>query len=408
MKKLFFVSAGCILVAQIFSVVAYSLVPSLKALLLDTSGATAAQIALIGTTLPMLFGLVLTPIIGIASDRLRTRFGRRKPFLMLSAPFVFLALLAIGWHDALPFGSHLAVLGGALLMFHLFALIPEGVIYYLIADAIPAEFMGRFYGVNASVSTLFAALFSWFCLDYSVKTPKIAVIIFGALYLVVFFGILPWIKEQKEYSEAQRCPFVPLDFAKETFGQKVFLCMFLCGGLNQASSVLRTMFTLLFATKDLGLTTELIGKIGGAGAVLALPAMLICGAMIDRFHPYKVYLSGSIAVILASLAGYFCINGAMSYTIFALLTCAAYAVQGTAYAPLLMRIFPKERYGQFYSVNSIVCTLIVIAASAIGGKATDILGYRIIFLWDFAFTTLATIILVRGVRKLEIAATTRP
>ena len=389
-----------------FSVVAYSLVPSLKALLLDAAGATSAQIALIGTTLPMVFGLVLTPLIGISSDRLRTRFGRRKPFLLLSAPFVFLALLAIGWHDSLPFGSHLAVLGGALLLFHQFALIPEGVIYYLIADAIPTEFMGRFYGINASVSTLFAAVFSWLFLDFSVKSPKIAVLLFGVLYLVTFFGILPWIKERTEYSDEQR--FVPFGFVKETFGQRLFVCMFLCGGLNQASSVLRMMFTLLFATKDLGLSTDLLGKIGGAGGALAVPAMLICGAMIDRFNPYKIYMAGSIAVIFASLAGYFGVHGAVSYAVFALLTCVAYAVQGTAYAPLLMRVFPKERYGQFYSVNSIVCTLIVIAASAIGGKATDILGYRIIFLWDFAFTTLATIILVRGVRKLEIAATTRP
>ena len=61
----------------------------------------------------------------------------------------------------------------------------------------------------------------------------------------------------------------------------------------------------------------------------------------------------AVCVILVSLGGFFFIHSEKSYLLFALLTTTAYAIQGIAYAPLLMRIFPLERYGQFYSVNKV-------------------------------------------------------
>jgi len=43
--------------------------------------------------------VVLGPMIAIQSDRHRGRYGRRRPFLLGSTPFVVLALLLIGGSD---------------------------------------------------------------------------------------------------------------------------------------------------------------------------------------------------------------------------------------------------------------------------------------------------------------------
>lgn len=44
-----------------------------------------------------LSGLVMQPIVGIIADRSKSRWGRRRPFMVGGAFVVSLALLAMGW-----------------------------------------------------------------------------------------------------------------------------------------------------------------------------------------------------------------------------------------------------------------------------------------------------------------------
>lgn len=403
--RLMGISYACILSAQLFSVVAYSLVPSLKSILLDRVGATSTQIAVIGTTLPQIFAFFLMPVIGIWSDRLRCRWGRRRPFLYASLPFVVLSVIGIGWYDRIAPGAGLPALAFCILAFHLFALIPEGVLYYLIADVIPQNMMGRFYGVNAAFSAGFAAAFSYFFLGYSLENRQTAVLLFSGLLAAAFLTLLPFVKEKDTYTNASApAPIWSREsrgILMETFASRLFVCTFLCGGINQASTLLRMMFTLLFTTKELGMSANAVGRIGGLSGAFSALVMMLCGVLIDKFRPLRIYLIGSLCVILVSLGGFFFITSEKTYLIFAFLTTTAYAIQGIAYAPLLMRIFPLERYGQFYSVNTMVTLLILAVASAVGGRMTDLFGYRVIFLWDFVFTCLATLILIFGCRGVR-------
>jgi hypothetical protein len=56
-------------------------------------------------------------------------------------------------------------------------------------------------------------------------------------------------------------------------------------------------------------------------------------------------------------------------------------------------LFPGGRYGQFSSANALINSLFLIAANWGGGWAVDRFGYRFIFIWDFLFTCLATLLL---------------
>lgn len=42
-------------------------------------------------------GLLMQPIVGVLSDRCTSRFGRRRPFLILGSIVVIFSLLVIGW-----------------------------------------------------------------------------------------------------------------------------------------------------------------------------------------------------------------------------------------------------------------------------------------------------------------------
>lgn len=73
-----------------------------------------ASKALIGVlmTLDNWLALTITPIVGMLSDRTRTRLGRRIPYLLVGAPVaaVFMALIPLGWATSLALFVAFAVM----------------------------------------------------------------------------------------------------------------------------------------------------------------------------------------------------------------------------------------------------------------------------------------------------------
>lgn len=56
----------------------------------------------------------------------------------------------------------------------------------------------------------------------------------------------------------------------------------------------------------------------------------------------------------------------------------------------MVNIVPNEKFGQFASANSVMNCIIMIFASLMGGYVTDRFGYRVMFIWDFVLTVVAT------------------
>jgi solute carrier family 45, member 1/2/4 len=44
-----------------------------------------------------LSGLIMQPLVGVVSDRSKSRWGRRRPFMMAGAVMVGACLLILGW-----------------------------------------------------------------------------------------------------------------------------------------------------------------------------------------------------------------------------------------------------------------------------------------------------------------------
>src|SRR6056297_3575332 len=47
------------------------------------------------TTIDNIFAILMLPVIGAMSDQTRTKFGRRKPYIMVGAPFAALFFVLI-------------------------------------------------------------------------------------------------------------------------------------------------------------------------------------------------------------------------------------------------------------------------------------------------------------------------
>ena len=385
------------LASQVLGLICWSLVPMLGPILLDRAGATPAWIGIAVGTFPQSVTLILTPWISVCSDRTRTRFGRRLPYLWFSAPLMALALIVLGYGQ-----SSILLCSGALLLFALASLVPSTLLYCLFPDVLPLSVMGRFMAWNGAGASLVAAGFHYWGLAWA--TEHLWASVWGGAGLYLLSMALLFLVREKDYvpvplREVRRgvCRTVweeTAGYFRECFHDRLFVWLFLCLGLNQASMILRTMFSVLLATKDLEMSMGEYGRVSGVSAVLGAVAALGVGAWVDRSRPAKVYGIGSCLVSLVSLLGWFLVRTPDLYALFALLTAVAYAVQSTAYAPLLMSAFPAEKYGQYSSANSTISTLMVMGGASLGGWLTTRFGFRLMFLWDSLFTALGLLALV--------------
>ena len=64
-------------------------------LFLKREGASDTVMAILLSSLPPLLGMILGPIVSYRSDRLRSRWGRRIPFLIIPTPIAALAMVGI-------------------------------------------------------------------------------------------------------------------------------------------------------------------------------------------------------------------------------------------------------------------------------------------------------------------------
>ena len=208
LPKLLLVSVLMILSCLAVALVCYNLVPNVKPILLDRVNASAEDIALILGTIPQVINFILCPLISTMSDRTRTRFGRRIPYLLISAPLLVISLLSIAWYQeitefvircvplladypATPFW----VLAVLMLIFQILYLFPGSVVYYLIADVIPSEYIGRYMAISSGCTSALTAGFCWYILKYAFSDMKLTFCIIGVFYLITYLLLFRYVKE---------------------------------------------------------------------------------------------------------------------------------------------------------------------------------------------------------------------
>lgn len=401
-----------------YNIAGFAIVPTLLPVFLSDYGMSNQNIAIIAGSIPAVMNMVLNPLISTASDRTRTRWGRRRPFLLLSCPPIFLTLLITGWapeigtflHRLLPGGTlsatavivAVAVVGGTL--FQLVNLFTGTVYFYLFPDVIPREVMGRFMSVVQVNSTVAASAFHFFLLKYAREHAQWVYTAVALAYLITMLLMCALVREgeypppnvRQRHSESVFRHFwgLILMYIRECFGHPFYLALFIGVALTQVSTTCRNLFNLLFALRELGMDESQYGKVVGVGGFVALAAVIGSGVILDRVMPLLVFMGTGLLVLILNVFGYFFVTGYYSFYVIGVLTVTIYAVQFVSIGLSFVKLFPPEKYGQFSSANASCSCLFMVIGSYFGGKAVEIFGYRVMFIWDFVFTLIATAILL--------------
>src|SRR5205814_1242071 len=134
--------------------------PNSMPLQLDRLGVPKEWIGYTMGTAGAVINMSFVPVVSFRSDRTRTRWGRRIPYLLFTLPPLCLFLSVLGFSDQIgaairasswPAKLHLApitliliVMGVLILLYDVFNVFVNSIYWYLFRDVIPTPFLGRF------------------------------------------------------------------------------------------------------------------------------------------------------------------------------------------------------------------------------------------------------------------------
>jgi maltose/moltooligosaccharide transporter len=356
-----------------FTVMLLEQPPALGVLLSYANGATNTQLALFNT-FGGIVGIWINPFFSTWSDRTRTPWGRRRPFLFWSTPPLALSVAAMPYmptlyyhlahfHPAFAhFFQHFPINGAVLLLFaETFALgVFNGVVLaifsYLYWDVVPENVLGRWTAVTKVITALCGLVWNFFLLGLAQHHMK-SVCLGIAIFCLTVYLVSLWKVKEGEYPPPDEHKkggiLAPLrSYFVECFSDTYYLWIFF-GFCLQAQSRLGDNLKQRFIMVDLHLPWDIIGKINTIPSVLIIALGFYFGSMVDRLHPVRLMPPTYFAWALTCLGSYFFINGAWSYLFWSTLTQLAIFANNITYGALLVEIFPREKLGQFASANQL-------------------------------------------------------
>jgi MFS family permease len=411
-----------------------AVVPSILPIKLKALGASNTTMALIMSTLPGILNATICPWVSFWSDRYRSRWGRRIPFILFTLPFLTMFLILLGfsqqigtWVHTLAFAKSgmfsattvtVCIIGVFTVGFNFFNMFVNSVYWYFFNDVVPQQYIGQFLGLFRVVGGLAGSLYSIFIFKYAESHMTLIYVGIALLYFVGFGVMCLRVKEgdyppPPEYVDGRKGFWAGMKtFCVECFSLRFYWFMF---GMTTFSAIGGSAgFMNIFWFRDVGMTLEQVGWVSGVAGVIGLCLTYPAGFVADKYHPLRVLLTMKlIGVVVYPLYLAFLLFNMPPQTAFhyyfaiSLVNLPAGILYSASAFPTEMRIFPKERFGQFCSAQAMIRSIGVIFGGIMAGVVFDLIknyyggsdfAYRWIPAWTLSFEVLSFLCLVNVYR----------
>lgn len=355
-------------------------------------------IGAIMVSLPQVLNTILNPVISTASDRYRSRWGRRRPFMMVATPFIGILLCVIGFSPDIGKWLYHAGLGqatgwslGAITvgviavtigLFRIAELFVGTLFYYLFNDVVPQKVIARFLALFKVVGAGAGALYNYFVFQHALTHMRVIFVAAGLLYFVGFMMMCLRVKEG-EYPPPpprpaeRRTPWAVVRmYAAECLQQRLYILLYLHVMVWSMSGACEVFG--VFLNLSLGMTLKQIGTItaavGVASSVLAYPA----GMLADRVHPMRLMILLKLGIAIAAPLNFVWLftHYTPSVNFWILVTLSVISLPmnllySATLMPLYMRLYPREQFGQFCSFMAVCHAAVGVVAGLVGGLYID-------------------------------------
>jgi len=367
-------------------------------------------------TLDNVAAFFLLPLIGVWSDRVWTRLGRRMPFILVLAPIAIAAFVLIpvtvrmippelsGQVDRLgtPLALFMTTIGVFLLAMASF----RTPVIALMPDLTPSPLRSQANGVinlMGGVGTLIATLGSGFLYSMGHAVPFI---FGGVLMAVAVLMLLFFVKEPREFETAaheeeglgalrgiQRIS--PEARRSLTFLMGAIFCWFV--GYNAVETFLSS-----YGVSELGMSTGQAPLLMGVASLAFLAFAIPAGYIAGRLGRRRTIISGLAIFGVLLVANFFLRNPALIWPIMAI-GGMGWALVNINSLPMVVDTAASDAdLGTYTGLYYIASQLAAVAGPTINGYIVEWFGgdYNMIFVVTPAFFLLA-ILCMLGVTKGE-------
>jgi hypothetical protein len=403
-----------------------TVIPSILPLKLKSLDASNKFMGLIITTIPSAMNFMINPIVSFRSDRYRSKWGRRIPFLFWATPFVTLFLILMGfseeisvpcraflsrWVDLSPKTVVLSLITLLMICFQFFNMFISSVYYYLFNDVVPKEYLARCMALFRVVGSAAGSLYSFFIYKYAATHMQLIFLFAGILYFIAFM-MMCWKVKEGSYpppppniGEKRGILASAKTYIVECFTHRYYWCFFLLSSSWQVASCIN-VFSVFLYRDSLGLDLDQLGKIGGIAGFVTTLLLYPAGMLSDRYHPIRIIgLTIFFSLLTAPVGLIYLFWDFTPHTILwitIIMTCITLPINVlyvAAALPMYMKLLPQERYGQFGSADAMIRSITTIIFGVLAGVFIDCMKqwygdpwcYRLIPIWTIVFQTIAMI-----------------
>lgn len=334
---------------------------------------------------------------GVLSDRTRSRFGRRSPWLIASSLTATVALIGTGILPTAP------LIIAAYAVFQLSTGTFVSVLGALIPDHVPAHVVGRasaYAGVGFLLGQTIAGVVAGAFITHPYQ-GLIAVpwtIVAAAVLLAIFIhdtahpALTP---PEKASFLRDLIPPASTDFWLAFAGRFLFLL-----GIVTVS-----LFQLFTLTDYLHLTTAKAGEVISISTaifgILGFASVIVAGPLSDRIGRRKPFVVGAPLLAAAGLAPVILAPSLSTYLIFFAVSGVAFGSYVAVDQALMVAVLPNpDRAARDLGFLTIGQTLPGVVAPLLGGILATTLGYGAIFVASLVIVLLAGISIL-GIRSVK-------
>jgi maltose/moltooligosaccharide transporter len=360
----------------------------------------APSLALFIMTWDNIINMFVQPWVGAKSDQTWNRFGRRKPWILLGAPIALLGFVFI------PVAQSILAIAVFILITNFgMALFRSPTISWL-GDLFDPNDRSKANGVinlMGGVGGLLAyfgggMLFNSF--------GRVAPFIAGAIaMLVALIIVLLFVKEPQQIAnEGQEKQAGVLDNLKTIYNNSDKSGFWVLLGILLWFMAFNALETGLssFAVFTLGMQAGTASIYAGLVTISFILFSVPAGFLGTRYGRGPIIRIGLIGLAIATLAGYFIIQSAITFAIILVLAGFLWAMVNVNSLPLVYDHGDEKRIGAFTGLYYFSSQLAAVLGPTLGGILVDALGdqYRWLWLFSFIFMTFAFLAML-GVKRGE-------
>ena len=382
--------------------------------LLRVNGASDTLTSVLLSTVPALLSVLLVPFVGYHSDHYRSRHGRRRPFLLVSAPVGAAAMIGLacspmlgqathqllGAHSPGPQACNLGWFALFWTTFECAAVTTAALFTGLINDVMPGHLLGRFYAclrvVGLSVGIAFN---SWVfaLLDHYLFEILLGVgVLFGLPVVLMCWMIREAPTPNAPPGARSHTYLVPRAHVLECFGQRRHLWAFAAFMLASVTFSPFNTFYQYYA-QAAGISKASLGSMTAYGYAVSMVIAFGVGWLVDRVGAVRVSATVMATYVAVATAGFMGIGDEASFRLFYMAHLIISGAWWTAAASMPMALFPKAQFVQYNSTKDLMVAGASILVSSLQGPVLDWSGhdYRLTLLSAAVFSLLCVACLIR-------------